>query len=691
MKRSLLKTLTLGALLMGTTALTAFAGDIRSIGSITALMAEASTADDAAERLDGKSGDTAFPFLAAMKPLATVGEIDPANGKALTGYPDGQAAWLIDDSTVRVAYQSESYGPMSSETYPQAMLSGATFTGSHIQTIDYDRAGLAEFLSNDAAASTIVKASGHLYNRIFDVFGNEVVPKSEGGVWGNQTLPNGVMIDFAPGMELDAADFFVNSFCGAYYEPADKYGVGLGFADTAWLTAEEWNIQRMFNVTDTAGKVLTAVGDTNDTMGLASVVVDIANQTAYTVPALGQSGYEKLLPINPGHPDYVVIVLAGYNHNIEPAPLKIYVGKKGVDAAGAPLAADAAPRDRFLARNGLLHGRIYGMAVATDAFVALGITEISPKAKMMEAYHTNPAAPNRFAAKFVPTSYVWGGWDKPVAVKDTEVFKWQMAEEQPAGHLFFNGDAKTEHPAVDPDITRHRWVQNLTEKGGMLAVDLGNLTAQLDAAAGGLPAMLDATVTRVLGGYDGALTLDVADKGIKHGGEGTHATWADGRAQMVAPDGLHWIKGSDGDVLIVDEDSGNKLGERKYALKINPETMQLAEPGKGHFLAMGGGAQNPRAAARASAYGGTFSRATSSEFSGTWDITALVAKKPDGSFYSMGEIAGTGQAAIEATIPVNGKTLIGVLQQRGESGGAVKEAKADNGGQILIFSLDLPM
>ena len=36
----------------------------------------------------------------------------------------------------------------------------------------------------------------------------------------------------------------------------------------------------------------------DDTLGLASIAVDIKNRTAYTVPALGQSGYEKIMPIN---------------------------------------------------------------------------------------------------------------------------------------------------------------------------------------------------------------------------------------------------------------------------------------------------------------------------------------------------------------------------------------------------------
>jgi hypothetical protein len=90
------------------------------------------------------------------------------------------------------------------------------------------------------------------------------------------------------------------------------------------------------------------------------VVVDIANETAYTVPALGQSGYEKIMPINPGHSDYVLMVMAGCNHGGEPAPLRLYVGKKGVDANNQKVDQNgsASQRDKFLARNGLLYGKI---------------------------------------------------------------------------------------------------------------------------------------------------------------------------------------------------------------------------------------------------------------------------------------------------------------------------------------------
>jgi len=178
MKSAVFTTLTLATLLASAAALGADAQDRLTIGQVTALIPEASTADaDPEHSVDGASGDTDFPFVSAMKPLLTVGEVDKDTGMALTGYPDGHAAWLVDDNTLRIAYQSESYATMSSETYRQTMTSGASFTGSHVHTIDYDRVGLADYLTQGKPAAEIVEGSGHLYNRIFNVFGDEVKPK----------------------------------------------------------------------------------------------------------------------------------------------------------------------------------------------------------------------------------------------------------------------------------------------------------------------------------------------------------------------------------------------------------------------------------------------------------------------------------------------------------------------------------
>jgi 2',3'-cyclic-nucleotide 2'-phosphodiesterase (5'-nucleotidase family) len=658
--------------------------ELKSIGEVTALIPEASTAEGNASLLmNGQSGDTQFPFLSNMKALATVGEFDPKTGYTLTGYPDGQAAWLEDNSTIRVAYQSESYATMGKETYPWEMSSGVSFTGSHIHTIDYDRSAFADFLKNNDPASSMFKSSGKLFHTIYNVFGNKVVPKDKGGLWGNQTDENGTMIEFADSMQLSEADFFFQSFCGAWYEKKNRYGSNKGFADDVWLTAEEWSIRYMFP------NYSQSVADS--TMGLASIVVDIANETAYTVPALGQTGYEKLMPINPGHTDYVVLVLAGYNHGQEPAPNKIYVGIKGKDANGTAIPATANARDQFLSRNGLLYGKIYGLAVANaDYNSTLGIATPDPTAKMMDDYLKDANASDKFSGKFYPTSFRWDGFDTPEAVKDTEMMLWEKTSEQPTGYTFFNGDTKTEHPAVDPDITKHRFVQNMTDEGGLLGFDLGDLTSQLTAANGALPTSLDVNVTRLIAAIDGNMTLNVGGKGVGNGTTETAAKHIEKNAtKMVAPDGLFWAKTADADILIVDEDSGNDYGERKYALILNPTTFEVNSTG--YFLAQAGGDKNVRASYGLSAYGNTFDYATTSEFSGSWNVSALVAKKGNGSFYSPSELTGTQEEAINQALDHNNSKFIGVIQHRSESGGPVANFRNDRGGQILMFGLDLPI
>ena len=688
-----------------------------SIGETTALIPQAGSSTQPEHLQDGGSGDTDFPF-GDFKALGTVGEEDAENGHVLTGYPDGQAAWLLDEDTVRVAYQSESYATMSNETYPWEMESGVTFTGSHIHAIDYNRAAFAEFLDNDTPASEMVEGAGHLFDTVYNVFGEIVDGKNDdpndlSAKWGNQTAADGTVYEFREEQQLTQGDFFFHSFCGAWYEPANKYGEGIGFEDDMWLMGEEWNIGNgMYPDPDGDGPRTGNDFFVDDTMGLASMVVDLENDTAYTVPALGQAGYEKLLPMNSGSEDYVVIVAAGYNLEVEPAPLAVYIGKKGVDANGDPLTENASERDSFLGENGLLYGQLYGMSLDGETFEDLGIDNVDADVKMMDAYAQDADAPDSFSARYYPTSYQWDGFDSPENAGETEVFKWLEdgddgePNEQPeggvaaGGYNYFNGDSKTEHPAVDPDPSNHRYVQNLTVPSAQLGIEFTDIVNELennDADGNGLPDYLSADVTRILAGVDGELTLETGGKGAGHIGENnpdgtrTHATHIeDDEARMDQPDGLQWVKAADGDYLIVDEDSGNDYGERKYVLPIDSETMQLEEEGTGYFLASAGGALNPRAEAEVAAIPDTFSSATSSEFSGSWNVTHLVETKEDGSFYTQEELAGTGAAEITSSVPLAEQTLIGVVQHRGESGGVVEERLADQGGQIFQFNIELP-
>ena len=58
---------------------------------------------------------SAFPF-GEIRPIVTAGErsaCPESLGEVIVGKPDGMGAYLLDDETVRVLFQSESYGPLT--------------------------------------------------------------------------------------------------------------------------------------------------------------------------------------------------------------------------------------------------------------------------------------------------------------------------------------------------------------------------------------------------------------------------------------------------------------------------------------------------------------------------------------------------------------------------------------------------
>jgi hypothetical protein len=273
-----------------------------TVGSITELIPEAADAsvDDAPVK-DGKSGDTDFPH-GNLKPLATVGEVNTCGeteGEMVVGVPDGMGAYLIDDKTVRVVVQSESYGPIEEyESYPFPVNDGAaTFTGSHVQYADVDREGLAKFMEHDKPASGFVKGFGEVIKHSYNLKNEPVGPRSPDGPttvgahYSNTDAEGNYVVVRKP----SEADWVMQSLCSAHLELYHNWGDGIGLEDTMFLTNEEWMIYA------------------EDTMfvGISAHAIDLENSVDYAVGAFTQSGFEKAVDINPTHKDFVFIAISG--------------------------------------------------------------------------------------------------------------------------------------------------------------------------------------------------------------------------------------------------------------------------------------------------------------------------------------------------------------------------------------------
>lgn len=161
-----------------------------------------------------------------------------------TGVPDGMGAYLVDDDTVRVVVQSESYGPLKYETWPYPVNDGAaTFTGSHVHYFDLDREMAAEFMDSGAIGSEIITGFGQVSTKYINLAGEPIGPRNPDGpttvgahfsntdAAGNYVIEKG-----AP----TRADWLMQSLCSAHLAEKHQFGPGLGFEDDIYITNEEW-------------------------------------------------------------------------------------------------------------------------------------------------------------------------------------------------------------------------------------------------------------------------------------------------------------------------------------------------------------------------------------------------------------------------------------------------------------------
>jgi hypothetical protein len=182
--------------------------------------------------------------------------------------------------------------------YPFPVNDGAaTFSGSHVQYVDYSRESLVDFMAYDEPASSFVTGMGEAIENVVNLKGEMVGPRTRGGAtetgahYGNTDAEgNYVVLE-----ELTEADWFFQSLCSAHLEQKHQWGPGIGLEDNVFTTNEEWMQYK----------------DGSSFVGIGVHVVDLAEKTAHAVGAFSMGGFEKNVEINSQNADYVMFGMSG--------------------------------------------------------------------------------------------------------------------------------------------------------------------------------------------------------------------------------------------------------------------------------------------------------------------------------------------------------------------------------------------
>lgn len=691
-----------------------------TVGSTTALACEASDAAvSGAPVEDGKSGDVNFPY-GNIKAIATGGERSVCNstyGLKITGTPDGIGAYLADDTTVRVVVQSEGYGPLRIESYDWPVNDGAcTFGGSHVQYVDYDRTKFASFMEADMPASDMVTGMGEMVEHVINLKGEKVGKRNGwnntavGAHYGN-TNADGKYVMYKQPKE---SDWFFQSLCSAHLEQKHQWGNGIGLEDDMFITNEEWANFKL----------------DEEFVGQSAHALDVKTKTMYALGVLTQGGFEKNVEINPQHPDYVMIAIAGYNGafensrvlpktNIKPdhitamrnelynrtdgknytwtkniVPFRVYVGVKGKLEDGS-----VAPPDDFLARNGLKYGKIYGFAIP-----------MSNSTEYRDAFHKKASNGDKVEGKWIAQSWQWdgevknyqhdGGWEYQDAPPGTGVgsalegYQWWTA----AGPD--KDGCKTEHHTPDPRIGKTAFIQSST-CGYFGHLYLKNVVGTLNAANGGLPSTFDGEYYVYQGEVDITGQIMLGGKGQHTEGRDATRNWDSsgmkkgGKVTFEDIDGFEIFEHEGKLHAIIQEDSGSKLGERAFITG----PLEHEADGKNltyYFIAFSGGDDNTRMAAGVgipkgvACHDGEDYVSGAHEFSGAFDASSLVKKDASGNFIMKASDSGLVKRQQDRATAINDKSILMSLQTGKWSCGVIGAFATDRGGQWLMYRPKIP-
>jgi hypothetical protein len=585
----------------------------------------------------------------------------------------------------------------------------ATFSGSHVQYVDYAREGMANFMQSSEPASMMVTGMGEVIENVINLKGDPVGPRVRGGPttngahYGNADADGNYVVAAPP----SEADWFFQSLCSAHLEQKHQWGEGIGLEDNLFMTNEEW----------------MDYDDGSLFVGIGAHAVDLEESTAHAIGAFSMGGFEKNVELNSQNADYVMFGMSGYNGNFagnsavlqarkdeygtrpdgtdyiwteNVVPFRMYVGAKGLLEDGS-----AAPADDFLARNGLKFGKVYGFAVDMSA---TGATE----GLWRDDFHRDVVLARNGAnvsGKWIAQDWQWdgvvtnyqndGSWEFQLPPPGTGVAGTELEN-----YLWWNSagnDAsgcKTEHVSPDPRAGITAFIQGSTcGYFGHLYVN-GVAEVLAAAAPGTFPATFDGDWFVYQGENDVTGQIQMGGKGQHADGRDALRNWDDaageGKVTFEDIDGLELFVSDDGSLYaMIQEDSGNDYGERMFI--VGP--LEHEDDGNDltyYLVALSGGVKNTRMVEGVGIPAGTNCDPGSHEFSGLFDLSGLL-RMENGTFVMSATDEGNVKRAQDALVNINDKQILVGLQAGNLHCGIIEAFQADRGGQWLMYQPKLPV